>query len=76
MLPVMRSKMGRAETGANQKMDRSKKGPPEVPHRERALGDLWGTDFEGVLGDLRGSGEGVGGGPPGLIFGAGLFFGA
>ena len=31
-------------------MDRSKKGPPEVPHREGALGDLWGTDFEGVLG--------------------------
>ena len=31
-------------------MDRSKKGPPEVPHREGALGDLWGIDFEGVLG--------------------------
>ena len=33
------------KTGASQKMDRSKKGPPEVPHREGALGDLWGTDF-------------------------------
>ena len=31
-------------------MDRSKKGPPEVPHREGREGDLWGTDFEGVLG--------------------------
>ena len=32
--------------------------------------------FEGVLGDLRVSGEGVGGGPLRLAFGAGLFFGA
>ena len=47
----------RQRTGASQKMDRSKKGLPEVPHREGALGDLcWtsggplGTDFEGVLG--------------------------
>ena len=31
-------------------MDRSKKGPPKVPHREGALGDFWGADFEGVLG--------------------------
>ena len=49
------------------------------------MGDLWGTDFdgvlgrdlpfcEGVLGDLQGSGEGVGGGPPRLIFGAGAVF--
>ena len=30
----------RQKTGASQKMDRSKKGPPEVPHREGALGDL------------------------------------
>ena len=35
----------RQKTGASQKMDRSKKGPPEVPHGEGALGDLWGTDF-------------------------------
>ena len=35
----------RQKTGASQKMDRSKKGPPEVPHREGALGDLRGTDF-------------------------------
>ena len=28
------------------------------------------------MGELRGSGEGVGGGPLRLIFGAGLFFGA
>ena len=35
------------KTGASQKRDRSKNGPPEVPHREGALGDLWGTDFEG-----------------------------
>ena len=31
-------------------MDRSKKGPPEVPHCEGTLKDLFGTDFEGVLG--------------------------
>ena len=60
----LRDKKNRRES----KMDRSKKGPPEVPHREGALGDLWGTDFEGVLGRellfLRGpAGEwrGVGG---------------
>ena len=40
----------RQKTGASQKMDRSKKGPAEVPHREGALEDLQGTDFEGVLG--------------------------
>ena len=32
-------------TGASQKMDRSKKGPPKVPHHEGALRDLWGTDL-------------------------------
>ena len=63
-------------------MDRSKNGPPEVPHRETSgvliLRVFWAASyfFEGVLGDLRGSGEGVGGGPLRLIFGAGLFFGA
>ena len=29
-------------------MDR-KEGLPEVPHREGALQDLWGTDFQGVM---------------------------
>ena len=40
----------RQKTGASQKMDRSKKGPPEVPHREGALGTSGGPFFEGVLG--------------------------
>ena len=40
----------RQKTGASQKMDRSKKGPPGVPHRAGGLGDLCGTDFEGILG--------------------------
>ena len=30
-------------------MDRSKKSPPEVPHREGAVGDCGGIDFEGVV---------------------------
>ena len=64
--------------------------PKKVPQRSLTVRGLWGTSgvlilrgfwaasyfFEGVLGDLRGSGEGVGGGPLRLIFGAGLFFGA
>ena len=37
---------------------KSAKGPPKVPHCEGALGDLWGTDFEGVLGrELLGAGQ-------------------
>ena len=39
--------------------DRSKKGPPEVPHREGALGDLWATDFEGGSGPWIAFFEGV-----------------
>ena len=39
------------KTGASQKMDRSKKGSQRsLTFFEGALGDLWGTDFEGVLG--------------------------
>ena len=37
----------RQKTGASQKMDRSKKGPPEVSHHEGALGDLWGLILRG-----------------------------
>ena len=58
-------------------MDRSKKGPPEVPHHEGALADLWGTDFEGFWAvSCFFLGGGFLGGPLRLIFGAGLFFGA
>ena len=39
------------------------------------LREFWAVS-EGVLGDLRGSGEGICGGPLRLIFDAGLFFGA
>ena len=77
----------RQKTGASQKTDRSKKGPPRGPSPWGGSGGPlrdwfwrgsgpWVTFFEGVLGDLRGSGEGVGGGPLRLVFGAGLFFGA
>ena len=40
-------------------MDRSKKGPPEVPHQEGALGDLWGTDSEGFWAAWRGGWRGT-----------------
>ena len=76
----------RQKTGASQKMDRSKKGPPEVPHRE----GFWGTSeglifrgfcavsyfFRGGSGGPAGEWRGGWRGPLRLIFGAGLFFGA